>query len=395
MAAGGLGARAPPLRFASNSWVGGRSPPPWPDATPRAEAAASGEPVVLGRGGLLPRRALGPHAGLGQLRRRHVVGHRPRVVLLGVQARRVAPAARSAVHAQARGLDLDQGGPSLATASLASACGRGARVSSARTTAPAPWRRVGEGPRRVDLQRLHGLAVVHGRATERRCCAVDAAPIRVEGHGVLGEAHPLVPDAHHYAAFASKDDPEIRAPLAEAGVVPLLAAQLSTAVLLNISISAREQVASAPGLLDALTAALRTGAAHHAAATVHSLLCAEAHRAAIGARRPLLAALVVLLRAPPSTRATKDALKALFAVALYPPNRATLVSLGAVQALFALVITDPRHGIVEDATAVVAQVAGCAESLKAFRWVFGVRVLLDLVEPGGAEPGGPMVVAAA
>ncbi|KAG2603390.1 hypothetical protein PVAP13_5KG768400 [Panicum virgatum] len=192
--------------------------------------------------------------------------------------------------------------------------------------------------------------------------------------------------------LASKDDPAIRAPLAEAGAVPLLAAQLpaaagvdAAAALLNISISAREQVASAPGLLDALTAALRTGAAHHAAATVHSLLCAEAHRAAIGARRPLLAALVALLRAPPSTRATKDALKALFAVALYPPNRATLVSLGAVQALFALVITDPRHGIVEDATAVVAQVAGCAESLEAFRWVSGVRILLDLVDPGGAE----------
>ena len=66
----------------------------------------------------------------------------------------------------------------------------------------------------------------------------------------------------------------------------------AAAALLNISISAREQLASAPGLLDALTAALRTGAAHHAAATVHSLLCAEAHRAAIGARRPLLAALV-------------------------------------------------------------------------------------------------------
>ncbi|CAO2196191.1 unnamed protein product [Urochloa humidicola] len=197
--------------------------------------------------------------------------------------------------------------------------------------------------------------------------------------------------------LASKDDPDIRAPLADAGAVPLLAAQLTSssssssgagvdaaAALLNISISAREQVASAPGLLDALTAALRTDAAHHAAATVHSLLCGESHRAAIGARRPLLAALVALLRAPPSTRAAKDALKALFGVALYPPNRATLVSLGAVQALFALVMTDGRNGIVEDATAVVAQVAGCAESLEAFRWVSGVRILLDLVEPGGA-----------
>ncbi|OEL34080.1 hypothetical protein BAE44_0004904 [Dichanthelium oligosanthes] len=190
--------------------------------------------------------------------------------------------------------------------------------------------------------------------------------------------------------LASKDDPEIRAPLVDAGAVPLLAAHLpagsvdAAAALLNVSISAREcLLLSAPGLLDALTAALRTDAAHHAAATVHSLLCVEAHRAIVGAKRPLLAALVSLLRASPSTRATKDALKALFGVALYPPNRATLVSLGAVQALFALVLTDGRNGIVEDATAVVAQVAGCPESLEAFRWVSGLRILLDLVEPGG------------
>ncbi|EES04241.1 hypothetical protein BDA96_03G463400 [Sorghum bicolor] len=200
--------------------------------------------------------------------------------------------------------------------------------------------------------------------------------------------------------LVSKTDPEIRAPLADAGAVPLLAAQLqhaspaavdAAAALLNISISARDQVASAPGVLDALTSALRSGdAAHHAAAVVHSLLCGgagaggEANRAAVCARRPLLSALVALLRAPPSTRATKDALKALFGVALYPPSRATLVSLGVVQALFALVMTDARNGIVEDATAVVAQVAGCAESLEAFRWVSGVRILLDFVEPGGA-----------
>ncbi|XP_062187810.1 U-box domain-containing protein 4-like [Phragmites australis] len=191
--------------------------------------------------------------------------------------------------------------------------------------------------------------------------------------------------------LVSKDDPEIRAPLADAGAVPFLVAQLATAAsvdaaaaLLNISISAREQLMSTPGLLDALTAALRTDAAHHTAATIHSLLCVEAYRATIGAKRPLLAALVSLLRAAPSTRATKDALKALFGVALYPPNRATLVGLGAVQELFALVMTDGRSGIIEDVTAVIAQVAGCAETLEAFRLVSGVRILLDLVEPGGA-----------
>ncbi|EAY77280.1 hypothetical protein OsI_05255 [Oryza sativa Indica Group] len=196
---------------------------------------------------------------------------------------------------------------------------------------------------------------------------------------------------------ATKDDPDIRAPLADAGAVPFLAAQLTApsaasedaaAALLNISISARGQLMSAPGLLDALTAALRADeycAAHHAAATVYSLLCVEANRPVVGARRPLLAALVSLLRAAPNTRATKDALKALFAVALHPPNRATLVGLGAVQALFALIMTDGRSGIMEDATAVVAQVAGCAESLDAFTRMSGLRILVDLVEQGGAS----------
>jgi len=79
----------------------------------------------------------------------------------------------------------------------------------------------------------------------------------------------------------------VRTLLAETGAMPLLAAQLSTAVgvdvaaaLLNISISAQEQMVSVPGLLDA-TIALRTGA------TVHNLLCDEAHRVGIGARWPL------------------------------------------------------------------------------------------------------------
>ncbi|KAL5228900.1 hypothetical protein ABZP36_017165 [Zizania latifolia] len=224
---------------------------------------------------------------------------------------------------------------------------------------------------RTLVGRLRGAAAVHdGAAT-----AVAVAEIR----------------------HMSKGDPEIRALLADAGAVPFLAAQLTApsaasedaaAALLNISISAREQLMSTPGLLDALMAALRAeeySAAHHAAATVHSLLCVEAYRPVIGAKRPLLAALVSLLRAAPNTRATKDALKALFGVALYPPNRATLIGLRVVQALFALIMTDGRTGIMEDATAVVAQVAGCAESLDAFMRMSGLRILVDLVEQGSAS----------
>jgi hypothetical protein len=97
-----------------------------------------------------------------------------------------------------------------------------------------------------------------------------------------------------------------------------------------------------------------------------------------------VAALVALLRhGGGATRATRDALRALFGVALHPPNRAGLVALGAARPLFALVVAaDAAAGLVEDATAVLAQVAGCPESLDAFGRVSGVRILLDLVESG-------------
>ncbi|XP_029124097.2 U-box domain-containing protein 16 [Elaeis guineensis] len=198
----------------------------------------------------------------------------------------------------------------------------------------------------------------------------------------------------------TKHDPEIRSPLADSGAIPLLAAYLlpsghsavsqenAAAALLNISISSREALMSTPGLLDALAAALQlpssaSGATQHAAATLYSLLSVDAYRPIIGSKRPLVSSLIALLRSPkPPTRSIKDALKALFGIALYPLNRPAMVDLGAVPALFSLVVKDGRTGVVEDTTAVIAQVAGCYESVDAFRKVAGVRVLVDLVDVG-------------
>ncbi|CAN1813601.1 U-box domain-containing protein 2 [Linum perenne] len=73
---------------------------------------------------------------------------------------------------------------------------------------------------------------------------------------------------------------------------------------------------------------------------------------------------------------------ALFGISLHPPNRSTVVDLGAVAPLFSLVVKDGRVGIVEDATAVIAQIAGCEESEVEFRRVSGIRVLVDLLDPG-------------
>ncbi|KAF8403648.1 hypothetical protein HHK36_011752 [Tetracentron sinense] len=195
----------------------------------------------------------------------------------------------------------------------------------------------------------------------------------------------------------SKNDPESRTFIAEAGAIPYLTDTLyssspipqenAIATLLNISISNRELLMSTRGLLDALSHVLRhspsssTASVQTAAATLYSLLAVDDYRPIIGAKRDIVYALVDIVRnqnSPP--RSIKDALKALFGISLYPLNRATMVELGAVPALFSLVVNDGRVGIVEDATAVIAQVAGCEESGCAFQKVSGIGVLLDLLD---------------
>lgn len=195
----------------------------------------------------------------------------------------------------------------------------------------------------------------------------------------------------------SKHDPDSRSLIAEAGAVPYLTETLysscstaqenAVATLLNISISSREILMSTRGILDALSHVLRlptasTDTIQTAAATLYSLLVVAEYRPIIGAKRDIIFALVDIIRnskSPP--RSIKDALKALFGLSLYPLNRATMVELGAVPALFSLVVKDGRIGIVEDATAVIAQVAGCYESGDAFRKVSGVELLVDLLDP--------------
>ncbi|KAL6570113.1 hypothetical protein OROMI_014627 [Orobanche minor] len=195
----------------------------------------------------------------------------------------------------------------------------------------------------------------------------------------------------------SKNDVESRVLIADADAdaVPLIAESLyspavilqenATATLLNLSIASKDHLMSAHGVLDALSHALRHPAspfsAQCAAATIFSLLSVERFRPIIGHKRDIIFGLVEIVRNPSSAaRSIKDALRALFGVALYPLNRAQMVELGAVQALFSLVVKDGRVGLVEDATAVIAQVAGCKESCEVFNKVLGSEVLIDLLD---------------
>ncbi|XP_012457458.2 U-box domain-containing protein 4 [Gossypium raimondii] len=194
----------------------------------------------------------------------------------------------------------------------------------------------------------------------------------------------------------SRQDPESRPLIADAGAVPYLSETLyssspaiqenAAATLLNLSITSRDSLMSTRGLLDALSHALSNsasqGAVQSCAATLHSILIAdESSRPIIGSKRDILYTLLSIIgdeHAP--ARSIKDALKALFGIALYQLNRASLVGLGAVPALMSLIVRDARKGIVEDATAVLAQIAGCEESEEAMRKAGGLEVLGDLLD---------------
>ncbi|XP_050234769.1 U-box domain-containing protein 4 isoform X2 [Mercurialis annua] len=198
--------------------------------------------------------------------------------------------------------------------------------------------------------------------------------------------------------LTTKQDPDSRPIIAEAGAIPYLAETLyssshssqenAAATLLNLTLSSREALMSTRGLLDALAHSL----SHHssttsplavqsAAATLHSLLVVDSYRPIIGSKREIVYSLIDIIKSPNSPpRSVKDALKAMFGIALYPLNRSTLIDLGAVAPLFSLVLKDGRVGIVEDATAVIAQIAGCEESEAEFARFSGIGILIDLLD---------------
>lgn len=192
----------------------------------------------------------------------------------------------------------------------------------------------------------------------------------------------------------SKNDAVIRPIIAESDAIPYLSETLyspaqtlqenAAATLHNISISCKEHLMSTRGFLDALSHALLNPSspftAQCVAGTLYSLLMVESYRSIIGHKRDILFGLLGMINPNSGSRNIKDGLKALFGVALYPLNRAGLINLGIVPALFSLVVKDGRVGVMEDATAVIAQIAGCEEGWDEFKEVCGVQILVDLLD---------------
>ncbi|XP_074280586.1 U-box domain-containing protein 17-like [Silene latifolia] len=169
-----------------------------------------------------------------------------------------------------------------------------------------------------------------------------------------------------------------------------LSQENAAAILLNLSISSKQPLIATRGFLHALSHALSShrtdyssAAVQSAAATVYSLSLQPDLRPKLGSMRDLVYYLVDIVASFDSpSQSVKDAVKALFGISLCPENRKNVIDLGGILALFARVAGDGRVGVVEDVTAVIAQLAGCDAAPAGFRSVGGVRVLLDLIVPG-------------
>ncbi|KAK6163077.1 hypothetical protein DH2020_002918 [Rehmannia glutinosa] len=176
----------------------------------------------------------------------------------------------------------------------------------------------------------------------------------------------------------SKNDAESRPLIAEANAVPLIAESLyspaailqenATATLLNLSIASKEHLMSSHGVLDALSHALRHPAtpfaAQCAAATIFSLLSVESFRPIIGHKRDIIFGLVEI---------------PFWGIALSTKPGSNGGAWGGPGPVF-VGRKDGRVGLIEDATAVIAQVAGCEESWEIFKKALGIEVLMDLLD---------------
>ncbi|XP_018806368.2 U-box domain-containing protein 1-like [Juglans regia] len=177
--------------------------------------------------------------------------------------------------------------------------------------------------------------------------------------------------------------------IAEAGAIPFLVTLLSSydpriqenavTALLNLSIYDNNKILiMAAGAIDSIIGVLESGktmeARENAAASIFSLSMIDDFKGTIGARPRAIPALVGLLKEG-STAGKKDAATALFNLAVYNPNKASVVVAGAVPVLVDLLMDD-KAGVTDDALSVLSLLLGCSEGLEEIR---KSRVLVPLL----------------
>ncbi|KAL1290239.1 hypothetical protein HN51_058665 [Arachis hypogaea] len=187
--------------------------------------------------------------------------------------------------------------------------------------------------------------------------------------------------------------------IAEAGAIPFLVTLLlsndpriqeqAVTALLNLSIFDNNKILimaageAVENIIEVLESGKTMEARENAAAAIFSLTMIDYSKVTIGAHPRATKALVKLLKEGTPV-GKRDAATALFNLAVYQNNKATIVSAGAVSLLIELLMDD-KAGITDDALAVLASLVGCSQGLQEIRNSRAlVSILIELLRYGSA-----------
>lgn len=242
-------------------------------------------------------------------------------------------------------------------------------------------------------------SVDHVTATETAMNAVKSTAEFLVGKLATGSADDQRQAAYELRLLA-KTGMEDRRLIAEAGAIPFLVTFLgssdprtqenSVTALLNLSIYPKNRVSimsafgALHGIIDVLQTGKTTEARENAAAAIFSLSMIDDYKAVIGAHTRAVPALVRLLSEGTAV-GKKDAVTALFNLAVYNANKRNVVVCGAIPLLIEILMDD-KAGITDDALGVLALLAGCSEGLEETRKCrVLVPLLIDLLRFGSGK----------
>ncbi|KAG1359668.1 U-box domain-containing protein 12 [Cocos nucifera] len=181
--------------------------------------------------------------------------------------------------------------------------------------------------------------------------------------------------------------------IAEAGAIPFLVELLSSSdprtqehavtALLNLSIneSNKDHIVNAHAI-PRMVGVLQNGsmeARENAAATLFSLSVVDENKVIIGAAGAIPALVDLLCQGSP--RGKKDAATAIFNLCIYQGNKVKAVKAGIVEHLMRLLV-DPSGGMVDEALAILAILAGHPDGKLAIARSNPIPVLVEMVKSG-------------
>ncbi|TKY56890.1 U-box domain-containing protein 13 [Spatholobus suberectus] len=231
--------------------------------------------------------------------------------------------------------------------------------------------------------------------------AADA--VKMTAEFLVGKLATGSADIQRQAAYElrllAKTGMNTRRIIAEVGAIPFLVTLLGSqdsriqehavTALFNLSIFDNNKILiMAAGAVDSIVEVLESGktmeARENAAALIFSLSMVDECKVQIGGRPRAIPALVGLLKEG-TPIGKRDAATALFNLAVYNPNKASVVKAGAVPVLVELLMDD-KAGITDDALAVLALLLGCSEGLEEIRNSRAlVPLLIDLLRFGSVK----------